>query len=43
MGNLPTGRKMTIDVIDMVRMREGRIVEHWGVPDHLSLMEQLGF
>jgi predicted ester cyclase len=42
MGNPPTGRSMTIDVLDMVRMKRGRIVEHWGVPDHLSLMEQLG-
>jgi predicted ester cyclase len=42
MGNPPTGRSMSIDVIDVVRMKHGRIVEHWGVPDHLSLMEQLG-
>ncbi|MGA8425323.1 MAG: ester cyclase [Thermoplasmata archaeon] len=42
MGNPPTGRPMSIDVIDTVRMKQGRIVEHWGVPDHLSLMEQLG-
>jgi predicted ester cyclase len=42
MGNPPTGRSMSIDVIDVVRMKQGRIVEHWGVPDHLSLMEQLG-
>jgi predicted ester cyclase len=41
MGNPPTGRPMSIDVIDVVRMKRGRIVEHWGVPDHLSLMEQL--
>ena len=33
---------MTIDVIDIVRMSDGRIVEHWGVPDRFSQAEQLG-
>ncbi|MGD0258044.1 MAG: ester cyclase [Thermoplasmata archaeon] len=42
MGNPPTGRKMSIDVLDVCRIRRGRIVEHWGVPDHLTLFEQLG-
>jgi len=42
MGHPPSGRSMSIDVIDAVRVRDGRIVEHWGVPDHLSLLEQLG-
>jgi predicted ester cyclase len=43
MGHPPSGRAMSIDVLDVVRMRNGRIAEHWGVPDHLSLLEQLGF
>jgi predicted SnoaL-like aldol condensation-catalyzing enzyme len=42
MGNPPTGRKMSIDVMDSVRMHNGRIAEHWGVPDHGTLFEQLG-
>jgi len=42
MGNPPTGRSIAIDVLDVVRMDGGRIAEHWGVPDHLTLMEQLG-
>jgi predicted ester cyclase len=42
MGRPPTGRKLAIDVLDVCRMRNGRIVEHWGVPDHLSAMDQLG-
>jgi predicted ester cyclase len=42
MGSPPTGRTMSIDVLDQVRVSGGRIVEHWGVPDHLSLLEQLG-
>jgi len=43
MGHPPTGRKVRIDVIDIVRFRHGKIVEHWGVPDQLGVMIQLGF
>jgi predicted ester cyclase len=42
MGNGPTGKKMRIDVIDIVRFEDGKIVEHWGVPDQLGVMLQLG-
>jgi predicted ester cyclase len=43
MGRPPTGRKVKVDVIDIVRFKDGKIVEHWGVPDQLGLMIQLGF
>jgi len=42
MGRPPTGKKVTVDVIDIVRFKDGKIVEHWGVPDQLGLMIQLG-
>jgi len=42
MGNPPTGRTMRIDVFDLLRVREGRLVEHWGVPDRLGALFQLG-
>lgn len=42
MGNPPTGRTVLIDVIDIVRFKDGKIVEHWGVPDQLGVMLQLG-
>ncbi len=42
MGHPPTGKPMRIDVIDVVRVRDGRIVEHWGVPDRLGVLRQLG-
>ena len=42
MGNPPTGRRMQTDVIDICRVADGRIVEHWGVPDRLSVLFQLG-
>jgi predicted ester cyclase len=42
MGHPPTGRSIAIDVIDIVRIKDGRIVEHWGVPDRLGAMMQMG-
>jgi predicted ester cyclase len=42
MGHPPTGRQMEIDVFDVVRVEDGRIVEHWGVPDRLGVLFQLG-
>ena len=42
MGHPPTGRSMRIEVFDVVRVRDGKIVEHWGVPDRLGALFQLG-
>ncbi|MGZ4338725.1 MAG: ester cyclase [Gaiellaceae bacterium] len=42
MGNAPTGRSMEIDVFDLIRVVDGRVVEHWGVPDRLGALFQLG-
>jgi predicted ester cyclase len=42
MGHAPTGRAMRTDVIDVLRVEDGRIVEHWGVPDRLGALFQLG-
>lgn len=42
LGNEPTGRRIRISVFDMARVVDGRIVEHWGVPDRLAVLFQLG-
>jgi predicted ester cyclase len=42
MGHPPTGRPMRTDVFDVIRVEDGRMVEHWGVPDRLGAMLQLG-
>jgi predicted ester cyclase len=42
MGHPPTGRPMRVDVFDAIRLEHGRMVEHWGVPDRLGAMLQLG-
>jgi steroid delta-isomerase-like uncharacterized protein len=38
----PTANEMTITVFDVCRFENGKIVEHWGVPDRFALMAQLG-
>jgi len=43
MGKRPTGKKMEIDVFDLCKLENGKIVEHWGVPDQLGMLEQIGF
>ena len=42
MGNEPTGRPMRTQVFDSLRVHDGKIVEHWGVPDRLYALIQLG-
>jgi predicted ester cyclase len=37
-----TGRDVEIMVIDIVRVADGRIVEHWNCVDRLGLLMQLG-
>jgi predicted ester cyclase len=41
-GRPPTGIKAFIDVIDVCRFENGKMVEHWGVPDQLGMMMALG-
>ncbi len=38
----PSGRPVDITVIDVARITDGRIVEHWGVPDRFALLAQTG-
>lgn len=42
MGIPPTGRRVAIELIDVVRVVDGRVVEHWNVVDNLGLLQQLG-
>ena len=42
MGIPPTGRRVSFDVIDILRVSGGKFVEHWGVMDSSALMQQLG-
>jgi predicted ester cyclase len=38
----PNGKSFRITVIDICRFEDGKIVEHWGVPDRFALLAQLG-
>jgi steroid delta-isomerase-like uncharacterized protein len=42
LGVAPTGRRVAVMGIDMVRIRDGKIVEHRGLTDMAGLMRQLG-
>jgi len=42
MGMPPTGRVVSMGLIDIVRVSDGRVVEHWAMGDSLGLMQQLG-
>jgi ketosteroid isomerase-like protein len=38
----PSGRPLDFTVIDVARVVDGRIVEHWGVPDRFAVPAQTG-
>jgi steroid delta-isomerase-like uncharacterized protein len=42
MGVAPTGKVVVFAVIDILRIAQGKIVEHWAIQDRLALMQQLG-
>ena len=42
MGKPPTGLPIRIDIVDIGRFVDGKMVEHWGVADTLAMMEQIG-
>ena len=37
-----TGKQVSVNMVDRVRVQDGKAVEHWGVSDDLGLMTQLG-
>lgn len=42
MGVAPTNRPFSYEHIHILRFEEGKMLEHWGIHDHLSFMRQLG-
>jgi steroid delta-isomerase-like uncharacterized protein len=42
LGVAPTGRKIQFETVDVMRVRNGKITDHWGVANLFSLMQQLG-
>lgn len=42
MGKPATNKSVKIDQMDIVKFKNGKATEHWGVIDMLTMMEQLG-
>ncbi len=42
MGMAPTGKPIRFMLLLVDRIVDGRIVQHWAIPDFLSLFQQLG-
>jgi predicted ester cyclase len=42
MGVPASGRRVAVDGIDIMRVEDGRIVEHWGLTDTVGLLHQVG-
>ncbi len=42
LGFPPTGNRVRYDVVDMFRLREGKLCEHWDVADTRALFTQVG-
>jgi steroid delta-isomerase-like uncharacterized protein len=42
LGVAPTGRQIQFETVDVMRVRNGKITEHWGVANLFSLIQQLG-
>ena len=40
-GQAPTGRDVEIGCIDIVRLEDGRIIEHWNIVDIFGLLAQI--
>jgi predicted ester cyclase len=41
MGHLPTGRQIEFNVMDFVRLRNGKYIEHWGLNNIMQIIQQL--
>ena len=42
MGIPASDKKISITEMHMVRVADGKVVEHWGVTDAMGMMQQLG-
>lgn len=42
LGKKATGNKLDYDVVDIFRVRDGKIAEHWDVADTFTFFRQLG-
>jgi predicted ester cyclase len=38
----PTGKAVSMQVFDLIRVVDGKATEHWGLSDQFGLLQQLG-
>jgi steroid delta-isomerase-like uncharacterized protein len=41
-GIAPTGKQVAVTAVEIVRIENGKLAEHWGGADNLDLLQQLG-
>jgi steroid delta-isomerase-like uncharacterized protein len=41
-GIAPTGKQITVGLVDVIHIENGKFVDQWGGPDLLDLVQQLG-
>ncbi len=41
MGIPPSNKKVNINVIDIIRLRDGKYVEHWGMSNLMEVMQEI--
>jgi predicted ester cyclase len=42
LGIAPTGKAIQFETVDAMRVRDGKITDHWGVANLYSVLQQLG-
>lgn len=42
MGVSATNKRVEFEVVDIIRVADGKVAEHWGLTDTMALMQQLG-
>lgn len=42
LGHPPTGKRISCTLMGLVRVENGKVIEHWGVADGVHLLQQLG-
>ena len=42
MGMPPSGKHAVWSSMDFVRLKDGKVVEYWGIEDQLSMLQQIG-
>jgi steroid delta-isomerase-like uncharacterized protein len=41
-GIAPTGKTVMVSAFEVIRVEDGKLIEHWGGPDTLNLLQQIG-